>query len=69
MSAADLIVTKILAGRPKDLDDVRGIALAQGADLDVAPVRTRFRLIEAALDQSDLTPLFEAQLRSSRRDP
>jgi hypothetical protein len=65
ISAVDLIVTKILAGRPKDLEDVRGIILAQGDALDVARVRRRLRQIEQALDQSDLAPLFEAQLRAT----
>jgi hypothetical protein len=65
ISPVDLIVTKILAGRPKDLEDVRGIVLAQGDGLDVARVRRRLRQIEQALDQSDLTPLFEAQLRAT----
>jgi hypothetical protein len=62
----ELIVTKILAGRAKDLDDVRGILLAQGAALDVGRVRELLQLLEAALDQADLLPLFEAQLRSAR---
>ena len=66
ISAPDLVVTKILAGRPKDIDDVRGIIQAQGAQLDVARIRVRLRQIEAALDQSDLTLLFEAQLRAAR---
>jgi hypothetical protein len=65
ISPVDLIVTKILAGRPKDLEDVRGIVLAQGNGLDVARVRRRLRQIEQALDQSDLAPLFEAQLRAT----
>lgn len=66
ISAADLVVTKILAGRPKDLDDVRGVILAQGADLDVTRIRHRLRQIEAVLDQSDLAPVFEAQLKAAR---
>ncbi len=67
ISPADLIVTKILAGRPKDLEDVRGVLLVQGDDLDVPRVRTRLRQIEQALDQSDLVPSFESQLSSARR--
>jgi hypothetical protein len=65
ISPVDLIVTKVLAGRPKDLEDVRGIILAQGDALDVTRVRRRLRQIEQALDQSDLAPLFEAQLRAT----
>lgn len=66
ISPADLVVTKILAGRPKDLDDVRGVILAQGGNLDVTRIRDRLRQIEAALDQSDLSPVFEAQLKAAR---
>jgi hypothetical protein len=68
ISPVDLVVTKILAGRPKDLEDVRGLILAQGDDLDLARVRTRLSQIEQALDQSDLTPLFETQLRATNRN-
>ena len=67
ISPTDLIVTKVLAGRPKDLEDVRGVVLTQGDDLDVAAVRMRLRQIEQALDQSDLLPAFEAELRAARR--
>jgi hypothetical protein len=63
---AELIVTKVLAGRPKDLDDVRGILLAQGESLDLPRVRRLLRALEAALDQSDLLPCFEDQLRAAR---
>jgi hypothetical protein len=66
ISPADLAVTKVLAGRPKDLDDVPGVILAQGASLDVTRIRDRLRQIEAALDQSDLSPAFEAQLKAAR---
>ena len=64
-----LIVTKILAGRPKDLDDVRGILAAQRDALDLARVRELLRAVEAAIDQADLLPCFEEQVRivSSRR--
>lgn len=62
ISPEDLIVTKILAGRPKDLDDVRGILKERGANLDVTQVRETLDLLEQALGQSDLQPLFEAEL-------
>lgn len=58
-SAEDMIVMKILAGRPKDIDDVYGIVSAQSKRLDVATIRETLALIEAALDQSDLSPVFE----------
>jgi hypothetical protein len=58
-----LIVTKVLAGRAKDLDDVRGIIAAQEETLDLRRVRTLLRALEVALDRSDLLPCFEDQLR------
>lgn len=62
----ELVVTKILAGRTKDLDDVQGILSAQGEQFDADRVRGLIRLLEAALDQADLLPSFEAQLRAVR---
>jgi len=55
----DLVVTKVLAGRPKDLEDVRGILRVRGDALDLGRVRRLLALLEAALGQSDLVPAFE----------
>jgi hypothetical protein len=63
--AEDLIVTKILAGRTKDTDDVRGILEERGPRLDIGQIRETLRLIEDALGQSDLLPAFDAALRAS----
>ena len=63
-AAEDIIIMKILAGRPKDLEDVRGIVSAKG-DLNVAQVRETLTMLEGALDQSDLTPVFEGIWRAS----
>jgi len=65
-SAEDVVVTKILAGRPKDFDDVVAV-LAANADLGLALVRETLQQLEWALDQSDLLPLFEQALLRSRR--
>lgn len=62
----ELIVTKVLAGRTKDLDDVGGILAAQEGALDIQRVRTLLRALEVAIDQSDLLPSFEEQLRIAR---
>ncbi len=58
----DLVVTKILAGRPKDLDDVRGILRERASDLDLDQIRQTLALVEQALGQSDLVPMLEAEL-------
>lgn len=63
IAAEDLIVTKVLAGRPKDLDDVHGILAAQGASLDTNAVRATLTMLEDALGVSDLLPVFEGLLR------
>jgi predicted nucleotidyltransferase len=59
ISPEDLIVTKILAGRPKDIEDVRGVISEHRSTLDVARIRTVLDLLEQALTQSDLVPSFE----------
>jgi hypothetical protein len=63
----DLIVMKILAGRPKDLEDVRTILKERLAKLDLAHVRSMLDLLEKALDQSDLLPVLEAEIERARR--
>ena len=63
ISPEDLIVTKILAGRAKDLDDVHGVLLERRDRLDVEAIRTTLHLLENALGQSDLLRAFEQALR------
>ena len=57
-SAEDVIVMKVLAGRAKDLEDVKSILVAK-RNLDLGQVRETLSLLEKALDQSDLLPVFE----------
>ena len=59
----------VLAGRPKDLDDIRGVLAERGAQLKAGQVRETLALLEDALGQSDLLPVFErefARWRSER---
>jgi hypothetical protein len=67
ISPEDLIVTKILAGRPKDVEDVRGILFERLPQLDLTAIRSTLGLLEAALSQSDLQPAFEAELARAQR--
>jgi len=67
ISPEDLVVTKILAGRPKDLEDVRGILLERVSRLDLALIRSTLTLLESALGQSDLLPVFEAEMARATR--
>ena len=63
LSAENLIVTKLLAGRPKDLEDVRGLLARRCVTLDHARIESLLSQLEAALDQRDLLPLYR-KLRS-----
>ncbi len=65
-SAEDLIVMKVLAGRPKDVEDVVMVLEAQGSRLDLSRVRETVALVEQALGQSDLSTLFEQCLLRAR---
>jgi Nucleotidyltransferase of unknown function (DUF6036) len=68
ISPEDLIVTKILAGRPKDLEDVRSVTHERRASLDADRIRSVLGLLEQALTQSDLLPQFEKEW-SARSSP
>lgn len=64
----DLIIAKVLAARPKDLDDASSLWRLRGHELDAARIRRTLLLLEEALSQSDLVTAFESvvQRRSSR---
>jgi hypothetical protein len=55
----DLVIAKVLAGRPKDVEDAAAIWRTHGADLDAGRIERVLRLLEEALTQSDLLPTFE----------
>lgn len=63
----DLVTMKILAGRPKDLEDVVALIASQGQRFDEKRVRYLISLLEQALDQRDLTPLLEQALERACR--
>jgi hypothetical protein len=67
ISAEDLIVVKVLAGRAKDLEDVRGVLVRKREAIDLEAIRGRLRELELLLDQSDLLPRFEEVLVAARR--
>ena len=56
----DLVIAKILAGRPKDLDDARNLWRIHGRAPGAARIRHTLELLEEALGQSDLVPAFES---------
>jgi hypothetical protein len=63
----DLVVMKILAGRPKDVEDVVALVRTVGDALDLDRARETLRLLEAALDQRDLLPILEQAVARARR--
>lgn len=65
ISPEDLVVTKILAGRPKDVEDARSVIAARRTTMDVERVRTLLGLLEAMLTRGDLLPVFEDAWRAS----
>lgn len=58
----DLMVLKVLSGRPKDVEDVRSILRRKGGTLDLGHVRSLLAELEEALGQSDLVPALERLL-------
>ena len=66
-SAEDLLTMKILASRPKDLDDAASMLRARSAEIDLDQVCQTLRLLEQALSQSDLIPRLEQILQRTKR--
>jgi hypothetical protein len=62
LSIENLIVTKLLAGRPRDKEDVREL-VAIHSSIDDGKIESMLALLENALDVSDLSPLYK-QLRA-----
>ena len=65
-SAEDLIVMKVLAARPKDIDDVIAIVATQGDALDERRVRETLVALEESLGQSDLVRVLDAAIAQAR---
>lgn len=64
IDASDLIIAKVLAGRPKDIEDARALWSLHGARLDEDRIRSVLQLLQEALVQNDLLPAFEALART-----
>jgi hypothetical protein len=58
---------KVLAGRAKDLEDIVAILAAQGSAFDRNRAVELLTLLEQALDQRDLLPMFERMLERVTR--
>ena len=67
VDVSDLIVMKVLADRPKDIEDVVTLLRVQSARIDRARVRHVLQMLESALGQSDLIPAFESAVARAER--
>jgi hypothetical protein len=65
----DLVVAKILAGRPKDIEDVNALWHLHGPTADAARIRRLLVMLEEALSQNDLVPAFDAVVRERLSEP
>ena len=65
--AEDIVAMKILAGRPKDIDDAVAILAAREDAVRLDLIRATLRLLEEALDQRDLLPALEQVRERARR--
>lgn len=66
ISPEDLIITKVLAGRPKDIEDLRSVIHERRSSIDPERIREVLDLLQQALSRSDLLPVFEKEWRGSR---
>jgi len=63
----DLLVLKTLAGRPKDLEDIRALLRSGSPEIAPAVVRARLRVLEELLEDDALVARFDAQAPPRRR--
>ena len=66
-SPEDLIVMKVLAARPKDIEDIRTVLIERMHKLDLSYIRSLLGMLEGALGQSDLLPVLEAEIALAQR--
>jgi hypothetical protein len=62
-SAEDLILHKVIAGRPQDLRDVEGVIVRQGPQLDLVYIRRWLRLFAEWLETDEIIERFERPWR------
>jgi len=63
----DLVITKIMAGRPKDLEDAEGVLAAHRDKIDVPGLRRVLGELDAALGDTDLVGCLEQLLARLKR--
>lgn len=58
-SAEDLIIHKLIAGRPQDIYDIQAVIVRQASALDVAYIQTWLRIFAEWLESDDVINRFE----------
>jgi Nucleotidyl transferase of unknown function (DUF2204) len=67
LDVEDLVIAKVLAGRPKDIDDAQALWRVHGSGLDAGRIRSVIRDLEDALSQSDLLPALDVVTGTAKR--
>jgi hypothetical protein len=62
ITAEDLVIAKLFAARPRDLEDVRAVLGALGSALDLHYVRVMLGQLDEAEDRAELLPALERML-------
>ena len=65
-SAEDLIIQKIFSGRPRDIEDVRGILIKKIHQLDINYIQGTLKKFDEALSTGSFSQRFEALLKEQR---
>jgi hypothetical protein len=65
ISPEDLVIAKLFAARPRDLEDVRAVLGAQGSSMDLRYVRTILGQLDEAEDRAELLPTLDRLLREA----
>ncbi|MEW5766175.1 MAG: nucleotidyl transferase AbiEii/AbiGii toxin family protein [bacterium] len=68
-SAEDLIIHKVVAGRPQDLNDIEGIILRQGKRLDIKYIRKWLKAFADILEMKELRERFEKPWKQLTNKP
>ena len=64
----DLVIAKLFANRPRDLEDVRAVLGTLGSSMDLRYVRTILGQLDEAEDRAELLPTLERLLNQPRTD-
>jgi hypothetical protein len=68
ISVEDLIAVKVLAGRRKDMEDVRGVLVEQWGRVDLERTRQVLAALEEAIGERTLLPRLERLLRAAAKE-